>query len=57
MDVNQLGGGALAKHYRVFKVPCFLILDYYGKEQVRINYDQSMNWQTISRMIETGSQN
>jgi len=53
MDANQLGGGSLAKHYGVFKLPCFLVLDYYGKEKTRIYYDETMNWNTISQKISS----
>jgi hypothetical protein len=54
VDVNQLGGGSLAKQMGVFKCPCFILLDPAGNEISRITYKDSMSWKDIQSTLQPG---
>ena len=51
IDVNQLGGGSLAQKLDIFKVPCFVLLDFSGKEITRVYFESDMSWLDIQKAL------
>ncbi|MBN1901780.1 hypothetical protein JW926_10705 [Candidatus Sumerlaeota bacterium] len=52
IDVNQLGGGALAQSFEIYKVPCFLILNYEGNEVAKSYFVNEMDWSRIYQDLQ-----
>lgn len=56
IDVNQLAGGALAQKCGVFKLPCFVTMDFNGMETSRLYFKEDMEWKTIENNLKGKSQ-
>lgn len=54
VDVNQLGGGALAQSFKIYKVPCFFMLNYEGNEMARSYYITDTDWTKIYQELQKG---
>jgi hypothetical protein len=51
-DVNQLGGGTLARQYTVVRVPTFIVLGLDGKEKGRVEANKNPDWTVIGPTLE-----
>jgi hypothetical protein len=59
LDVNQLRGGTIAQQYKVYKVPCFLLLGKDGKERTKEYYRTEADWNALYQNLQkalSGSQ-
>ncbi|MBN1900695.1 hypothetical protein JW926_05135 [Candidatus Sumerlaeota bacterium] len=54
VDVNQLGGGSLAKQMSVYKSPTFLLLSFEGNEISRATYGKDMTWRELQNALQPG---
>jgi len=54
IDVNQLRGGTTAQTFGIFKVPCFLMLDYNGNKISRVYFKENMSWNNIQQKLQPG---
>jgi len=52
IDVNQLHGGLLAQQFGIFKLPCFVILDYRGDEVSRTYFEEGQTWNSVQTQLE-----
>lgn len=53
VDVNQLSGGRLAEKFKVFKIPCMIILNENTMELDRINWTKNHTWDTVSPRLQS----
>jgi hypothetical protein len=51
IEVNQLRGGTITHQFKVFKVPCFLLLGPDGNEKYKFYYTSEADWPSLTDEI------
>lgn len=57
VDVNQLGGGALAQKFGVFRFPCFMQINTKGDEVSRSIFKSGMKWDDVHQQLNQVARN
>lgn len=52
IEVNQLRGGTIAHQFKIFKVPCLLLLGQDGNERAKIYYNSESDWTPLTTEIQ-----
>ena len=53
VDVNQLSGGKLAEKFKVFKIPCMIVLNENAAELVRVSWTKTSTWDAVAPQLQT----